>query len=287
MKQDIEISRRAVLAGTVGGIAVFTAGLPGSAAVAVPTGTRPGRLPDRSRSSAPSPPPSTGSSPGAEEDDRPRGGGRPLPPRDRRAARRVHGLAAADLRRWPVLRPRRAREHNDFADFLPLDRYETEAWRVRIEGSRGRKRFERNGKVDGLPAHLPTGARGARGVRPRRLLPGPRPGPGPRDARREQPRRRRRGRPRWSPTPSSSCTARRSTAATGDLVGWTTTDFDGDVQPRGWTREQVENPEPSPPLDLVDDLLGGFLGGTAPGLAAPVVAMGSTESVHGVRARRR
>ncbi|HET8960052.1 hypothetical protein, partial [Nocardioides sp.] len=58
-----------------------------------------------------------------------------------------------------------------------------------------------------------------------------------------------------------------------DLVGWTTTDFEGDVQPRGYTDEQVTDPEPSPPTDLAEDLLG-----------SPLMAMGSPELVHGVLA---
>ncbi len=53
-----------------------------------------------------------------------------------------------------------------------------------------------------------------------------------------------------------------------DLVGWTTTDFEGDVQPRGYTDEQVDHPEPSSPVDLAEDLD-----------RLPRVAMGSPEAV--------
>ncbi len=38
---------------------------------------------------------------------------------------------------------------NDFARFLKLDRYEETAWRLRIEGSKGRPDLERNGPVEG------------------------------------------------------------------------------------------------------------------------------------------
>ena len=63
------------------------------------------------------------------------------------------------------------------------------------------------------------------------------------------------------------------------LVGWTSTGFEGDVQPRGWTDEEVTSPESSGPLDLVGDLLGN------PALL-PLAAMGSVELVHGARAGR-
>ena len=154
-----------------------------------------------------------------------------------------------------VRSPTAAAHAQRFADFLPLDRYETQAWRVRIEGSRGRRRFERNGKVEG---HQRTYRRGLAALE--ESVPGGF------------------SRPLRRPATSRCATSNPAVAAVvdllvthtlefmygapeyggnRDLLGWTTTDFDGDVQPRGWTREQVENPEPSPPLDLVDDLLGG------------------------------
>ena len=46
----------------------------------------------------------------------------------------------------------------------------------------------------------------------------------------------------------SSCTGRPSTAATGTSSRWRYTNYDGDVQPRGWTREEIERgPETGAP----------------------------------------
>ena len=281
MKQDVEISRRAVLAGTVGGVAVFTGGGSGASAVAVPlTGDRTRYLRRRELRTLAAVVDRV--VPGAEGDTVPGA-----------VAARCHVAIDALLAAFTVSPPRiyaggpfsdrGGARHNDFADFLRLDRYETQAWRVRIEGSRGRKRFERNGKVLGYQR---TYRRGLAALE--ESVPGGfsnAPGPVRDLAMRDE------------SNPAIKAMVDLAVTHTLEfmygapeyggnrrLVGWRTTDFEGDVQPRGWTREQVENPEPSPPLDLVDDLLGGPLGGAAAGLAAPVVALGSTEAVHGVRA---
>ena len=281
MKQDVEITRRSVLAGTLGGVAVFTAGSQGSAAVAVPTGRgRAGYLDEAQLDTLAAVVDRV--VPGAEEDTVPGA-----------LAARCHLAIDALLGAFTVRPPRiyaggpfsdrAGAEHNDFADFLPLDTYETAAWRVRIEGSRGRKRLERNGEVDGYQRTYRRGLAALEDSVPGGFSQAPAP---VRDlAMRDE--------------SDPVIRAMVDLAVTHTLefmygapeyggnrrqVGWTTTDFEGDVQPRGWTREQVENPEPSPPLDLVDDLLGGTLGGGTAGVAAPVVAMASTESVHGVRA---
>lgn len=160
---------------------------------------------------------------------------------------------------------------NHFEDFLPLDAYERTAWQLRIMGSRGRRRLERNGRVTGyqrtyrrglaaLEESVPGGFSQAPGVARDVAL------------RNEDPAIRALvdlavphtlqfmyGAPEYG--------------GNRDLVGWTTTDFEGDVQPRGYTHEQVTDPEPSPPTDLADDLLG-----------SPLMAMGSPELVHGVLA---
>jgi hypothetical protein len=39
-----------------------------------------------------------------------------------------------------------------------------------------------------------------------------------------------------------------------DLAGWKYTNYDGDVQPRGWTREQIEEPDATGTPELVPDL---------------------------------
>jgi hypothetical protein len=59
-----------------------------------------------------------------------------------------------------------------------------------------------------------------------------------------------------------------------DLVGWRTTGFEGDVQPRGWTRAEVEHPVPDPAPAL-----------PPPPGAEPAAALGSAELLHGVLAR--
>jgi Gluconate 2-dehydrogenase subunit 3 len=281
VKQDIEISRRAVLAGTVGGVAVFTAGAQGSSAVAVPLG------PDRARWLTEAERRTLRAAvdrvvPGADEDAVPGA-----------VAARCHVAIDALLGAFTVSPPRiyaggpfsdrGGAEDNDFAEFLPLDRYETQAWRVRIEGSRGRKRFERNGKVQGYQRTYRLGLAALEESVPGGFSQAPAPA---RDlAMRDDSDARIKALVDLLVTHTLEFMyGAPEYGGNRDVVGWTTTDFEGDVQPRGWTREQVESPEPSPPLDLVDDLLGGALGGAAAGLAAPLVAMGSTETLHGVRA---
>jgi Gluconate 2-dehydrogenase subunit 3 len=280
VKQDIElvtVSRRAVLAGTAGAVALFGAGAVGSSAVAVPTGDdRAGYLTDAELRTLAAVVDRV--VPGSEEDTVPGA-----------AAARCHVAIDALLGAFTVSPPRiyaggpfsdRAGARvNDFADFLPLDRYERQAWRVRVEGSRGRKRHERNGAVEGYQR---TYRRGLRALE--ESVPGgfsSAPGPVRDVAMRD------------GSNPAIKAMVDLAVTHTLEflygapeyggnrrLLGWTSTDWDGDVQPRGWTREQVESPESSPPLDLVEDLLGDLVeqGGTA------LLAMGSTETVHGVRA---
>jgi hypothetical protein len=164
---------------------------------------------------------------------------------------------------------------NDFERFLRLDRYETKAWRLRIEGSRGRRALERNGPVKGYQRTYREGLRALESSTPGGFsaLPGP-----ARDLALQQsddPRVRDMldlavphtleflyGAPEYG--------------GNRDLVGWRTTDFEGDTQPRGYTRREVVAPESSGPADLVTDLLGHD---------TAAVALGSTELVHGVLAR--
>lgn len=132
--------------------------------------------------------------------------------------------------------------HNDFAEFLPLDDYEATAWRLRIEGSAGRPDLEFNGPVrgwqtvyrDGLAA-LDAAAGGAFAA-----LPGP-----ARDV-------------VLRTSDDRAVTALIDVAfphtleflygapeygGNRDLVAWGMIGWDGDVQPRGYTREEVENPD--------------------------------------------
>ncbi|HSJ19051.1 MAG TPA: hypothetical protein VK964_00615, partial [Nocardioidaceae bacterium] len=151
MIQDLQLSRRAALNGAaVAGVALFTgAGASGSSAVAVPLGAyrarflRPAEMRtleaviDRVV-------------PGVPEDTVPGA-----------AAAGCHEAIDALLGAFTVSPPRiyaggpfsdrGGARTNDFEQFLRLDRYERKAWRLRIEGSRGRKALERNGRVEGYP----------------------------------------------------------------------------------------------------------------------------------------
>lgn len=143
---------------------------------------------------------------------------------------------------------------NHFAEFVPLDGYEATAWRLRIEGSAGRPDLEFNGPVPGFQATYRSGLAAldeAAGGDFAAL-----------------------------PTPARDAVLRTTQDAAvlalidvafphtlefmygapeyggnRDLVGWRITDYDGDVQPRGWTREEVENPDsPGVGGDLLADL---------------------------------
>lgn len=162
-------------------------------------------------------------------------------------------------------------EDNDFTEFLPLDRYERTAWELRIRGSRGRRRLERNGKVPGyqrtyrrglaaLEASVPGGFAGA-------------PGPVRDAAMRQDDPAIRAVVDLAVPHTLQFMYGAPEYGGNRGLVGWTTTDFEGDVLPRGFTPEEVTDPEPSSLADLPEDLVG-----------SSVVAMGSPELVHGVLA---
>lgn len=132
---------------------------------------------------------------------------------------------------------------NEFENFLPLDSYEATAWRLRIEGSRGRPELEFNGPVtgfqeiyrDGLAALDKAGFASA---------------PAPvRDVMLQT-----------SDDPAIHALLDAAVPHTmeflygapeyggnQELVGWEFTGFDGDVQPRGYTDEEVSEPdEPNP-----------------------------------------
>ncbi len=276
MTQDIQITRRAALQGTaVAAVAVFAGGgAAGSSAVAVPLGSARARFLDRDelRTLA------------AVVD-------RVVPgvPEDTVAgavAAGCHEAIDALLGAFAVSPPRiyaggpfsdrGGSRTNDFERFLPLDRYEAKAWRLRIEGSRGRRALERNGRVKGYQRTYRQGLVALEGAVPGGFssLPGP-----ARDLVLEQ-----------NDDPLVRAMLDLAVPHTieflygapeyggnRDLVGWRTIDFEGDRQPRGYTREEVLHPEGSGPLDLVTDLVGDDAGAA--------VAMGSTELLHGVLAR--
>lgn len=279
MTEDLQITRRAVLAGAVGGVALFASG-PGAGAAAVPLGTgrarflRPAELRtleavvDRVV-------------PGLPEDTVPGA-----------VAAGCHEAIDALLGAFGSTPPRiyaggpfsdrGGRRRNDFERFLPLDRYESLAWRLRIEGSRGRRALERNGRVKGYQRTYRDGLRALEASVPGGFsaLPGP---------------------ARDLVLQSSDDTLVREMldlavphtlellygppeyGGNRDLVGWETTSYEGDTQPRGYTRDEVLRPESSGPLDLVVDLTGtGVLADS--GAVAPAAAFGSTELLHGVLA---
>jgi len=154
-------------------------------------------------------------------------------------------------------------ERNDFEDFLALDRYERKAWRRRItRPGTGYQDVYRNGLAAVDAAAGPAGFA---------ALPGP-----ARDVIL-----------RGSSDPAVTALVDVVVPHTlelmygapeyggnHELVGWEITSFEGDVQPRGWTREQVESPELDPTSAL-----------PLPTGALPAAALGSAELVHGVLAR--
>lgn len=156
---------------------------------------------------------------------------------------------------------------NDFASFLKLDRYEETAWRLRIEGSKGRPELERNGPVEGWQqtyrkglAALAAGGFAGRPAAERELA------------------------LRSSSDPAVTALLQIAWPHTWelmygppeyggnrDLLGWRYAVWDGDVQPRGWSREQVEaGPVPGTTVGLehlplpFEELLGlAALGGSS------------------------
>lgn len=123
---------------------------------------------------------------------------------------------------------------NNFAQFIPLDAYETLAWRLRIEGSNGRAQYEFNGPIIGLQqiyreglAALGEDFAGKNLVAQELAL------RGGNDAVKAM-----------IDVAFPHCLQFMYGApeygGNKDLKGWKFTDFDGDVQPRGYTAAQVE-----------------------------------------------
>ena len=152
---------------------------------------------------------------------------------------------------------------NDFAEFLPLDEYETLAWRLRIEGSGGRPEREFNGAVPGLRTVYRTGLRAldkAAGPPGFAALPGVL-----RDALLKTTRNDDVLRLLDVAVPQTFEFFYGAPEYGGnrDQVAWTFTHYAGDVQPRGWTDDEVTQPGPPQPAELpplptgitLDDLL--------------------------------
>ncbi len=132
---------------------------------------------------------------------------------------------------------------NHFEDFLALDPYESKAWELQIRGSRGRKQLEFNGPVRGWQqiyreglAALDAAAGGSFADAPAlqrgailltsgdgaitELI----------DVAVPQTMQFMYGAPEYG--------------GNKDLVAWKYTHYEGDVQPRGYTRAQIEEPDP-------------------------------------------
>jgi hypothetical protein len=179
---------------------------------------------------------------------------------------------------------------NDFRRFIRLDSYEEKAWRLRIQGSRGRRRLEFNGPVkgwqgiydDGLDA-LNDAAGGNFG---------------------DAPYAQRESLVRGSgdaavgelvdvafPHAYQFMYGAPEYRGNRDLLGWRYTNFDGDVLPRGWTRAEIEGPpealRSAAESRRIDEDLHRELrriGVTEAALTA-AAAVGSAEAAHGVLAR--
>jgi len=134
---------------------------------------------------------------------------------------------------------------NHFEDFLRLDSYEAMAWRLRIEGSKGQAKLEFNGPVPGFQTVYREGLAAldeAAGNRSFADVPGLgrdlilRSSDDPRiaelvDVAFLHTVELMYGAPEYG--------------ANRDLLGWEYTNYDGDVQPRGYTREQIEQLDPA------------------------------------------
>ena len=158
---------------------------------------------------------------------------------------------------------------NNFAQFIPLDAYEALAWRLRIEGSQERPEFEFNGPITGLQqvyrdglAALGEGFASASPVAQELQLRGSDPAVQALvDVAFPHCLQFMYGAPEYG--------------GNRDLKGWQFTDYDGDVQPRGYTAAEVE--EGGSLLDVLD-----LAGVTA---AAPWIALAplaAPETLHGL-----
>lgn len=132
---------------------------------------------------------------------------------------------------------------NDFLAFVPLDPYEELAWRIEIEGSQGLAAREFNGPVKGLQAIYREGLAAldevAQGNGQADFASAPAPvrdqvigsGDPAIDALVDV----------GFPDTLDAMYGPPEYGGNCDLVGWSNNNYDGDVQPRGYTAEQVVN----------------------------------------------
>ena len=133
---------------------------------------------------------------------------------------------------------------NHFEKFLTLDAYEKKAWRLRIEGSRGRRELEFNGPIVGWQEIYRKGLAAleeAAGGRSFADLP---------FAERDAILRQNDGGAVGDlvdiafPHTLQFMYGAPEYGGNRSLIGWRYTNWDGDVHPRGYTREEVEEPRP-------------------------------------------
>jgi hypothetical protein len=166
---------------------------------------------------------------------------------------------------------------NHFERFLALDPYEAKAWRLRIRGSRGKPELEFNGPVPGWQRIYSEGL-AALNEASLPLQFGDLPAPA-RELILET-----------SDDPRIAALVDVSFPHTlqfmygapeyggnKDLVGWGFTEYDGDVQPRGWTRRQIEELDSGPRASRAAAMPSNLL--------AVAALAGSPELAHGIVAQ--
>ncbi len=141
---------------------------------------------------------------------------------------------------------------NDFLEFVPLDEYEELAWRLAIEGSQGLPEREFNGPVKGMQQIYVDGlarldARAVeQGFSSFAQMPAPQRdliiGDGSDGLVQEM-------MDIAFPDTLDAMYGPPEYGGNCALVGWSFTNFDGDVQPRGYTAEQVVNGDNPGPFD--------------------------------------
>ena len=143
---------------------------------------------------------------------------------------------------------------NHFLEFVALDEYEEFAWRLAIEGSQGRPEREFNGPVKGMQqiyreglARLDERAREL-GFESFAALPAPLREPILRDSGDAQVQELL---DIAFPDTLDAMYGAPEYGGNQGLVGWGFTAFDGDVQPRGYTADEVVNPDNPGPLDFL------------------------------------
>jgi gluconate 2-dehydrogenase subunit 3-like protein len=135
--------------------------------------------------------------------------------------------------------------HDDFAEFVPLDPLAELGWRIRIEGSKGLPEREFAGPVVGLQevyrrglAHLDQRAGGAFATLP---------GPAQDLILRDQTDGDMQDFVGAAlPDVLDATYGPPEYGGNRNLVGWTPNHWPGDTQPRGFTPEQVSQPDPQP-----------------------------------------